>query len=65
MAGSGRETGIERREITTIAGVLLSDAIDTNPRQSGFNEFVDGPDFDNRPKVLFYDGEGDAQWTDY
>lgn len=56
--------GIERSEITTGIGVLLSDALDTNPRQSGFDEFVDGPDLDNRPKMLFYDGEGGAQWTD-
>lgn len=54
--------GKERADIETGLGVLLSDTLDKNPTQTGFEEFISQEGAFSSPKVLYYDGKEKSQW---
>lgn len=51
-----KERSIERTEIDTSIGVLLSNEIDTSPEQNSFSSI-------STPKLLTYDGKRKAYWA--
>lgn len=54
---------VSRENINTGLGVLLSDTLDTNPKQTGFDEFTASEETLAQPKVLYYDGKDGSQWV--
>lgn len=53
---------MDRQTIDTGVGVLLSDVLDTNPKQTGFSEFTTSDETLSQPKALYYDGKEGSQW---